>query len=194
LFASLLVSVACPLRVAAQLALLAGVAAYDTVDKLLGSAEHPELLLKWPNDVLLGGEKIAGMLLENGARSTSNRTVVIIGTGINLAHHPERLETPATSLASHGVNVVPQAALQTLAAITDQWLTRWDAGASFGAIRKAWLDRAGPTGRPLRVRIKDEQEAEGLFAGLDSAGALRLLMSDGAERRVAAGDVFFGTP
>ena len=84
-------------------------------------------------------------------------------------------------------------ALEALAELTDYWLGRWDNGAMFGVIRRAWLDRAGPTGRPLRVRIKDEPETEGVFAGIDSEGALRLLMSDGAERRVAAGDVFFGT-
>jgi BirA family biotin operon repressor/biotin-[acetyl-CoA-carboxylase] ligase len=74
--------------------------------------------------------------------------------------------------------------------MTDAWLTRWSEGTSFHAVRRAWLDRAGPTGRPLRVRLHGE-EAEGTFAGLDSAGALRLLLSNGAERRVAAGDVFF---
>jgi BirA family transcriptional regulator, biotin operon repressor / biotin---[acetyl-CoA-carboxylase] ligase len=63
---------------------------------------------------------------------------------------------------------------------------------AFQTVRRAWLDRAGPTGRPLRVRLPGE-EAEGTYAGLDSGGALRLLMSDGAERRIAAGDVFFAT-
>jgi BirA family biotin operon repressor/biotin-[acetyl-CoA-carboxylase] ligase len=67
---------------------------------------------------------------------------------------------------------------------------RWGEGVSFQAVRRAWLDRAGPTGRPLRVRLTGE-EAEGTFAGLDSGGALRLMMSDGAERRISAGDVFF---
>ena len=93
-------------------------------------------------------------------------------------------------MASH---VAPTKSLGVLAELTDYWLGRWDNGAMFGLIRRAWLDRAGPTGRPLRIRIKDEPETEGVFAGLDSEGALRLLMSDGAERRVTAGDVF-GTP
>src|SRR4029079_3921721 len=79
LFASLLIGVACPLRTAGQLALLAGVAAYDTIDKLLGGEEHPELLLKWPNDVLLDGGKVAGMLLESTSKSAADRSVVIVG-------------------------------------------------------------------------------------------------------------------
>jgi len=193
LFASLLIGVVCPLRTASQLALVAGVVAYDTIDKLMGAASHPEILLKWPNDVMLEEAKVAGMLLESSERKVSNRTIVVIGTGINIAHHPEGLTMPATSLAVHNITVTTAEALEALAELTDYWLGRWDNGAMFGVIRRAWLDRAGPTGRPLRVRIKDEPETEGVFAGLDSEGALRLLMSDGAERRVAAGDVFFGT-
>lgn len=190
LFASLLISCACPLRTASQLALVAGVAAYDTAAKLLGNTET-ELLLKWPNDILLGGGKVAGMLLESAREPDRGSCVVVVGTGINLANHPDGLSQPATSLAAHGRDVTPAAALETLASFTDHWVTRWGEGFSFGAIRRAWLDRAGPTGRKLRVRLGNDEETEGLFAGLDAAGALRLLMSDGAERRVAAGDVFF---
>lgn len=190
LFASLLIGLSCSLRTAGQLALLAGVVAYDTIAELLPEEARSELLLKWPNDVLLQGGKIAGVLLESASDVTTNRSKVVIGTGLNLCSHPEGLEQLATSLSVHGGTATPAAAFETLAATTDSWLTRWGEGASFQAVRRAWLDRAGPTGRPLRVRLHDE-EAEGTFAGLDSGGALRLLMSDGAERRVAAGDVFF---
>jgi BirA family transcriptional regulator, biotin operon repressor / biotin---[acetyl-CoA-carboxylase] ligase len=190
LFASLLIGLTCPLRTASQLALLAGVVAYDTAAKLLPEEVHSELLLKWPNDVLLKGSKVAGMLLESASEPAPNRCKVVIGTGINLATIPPDLEQPATSLAAHGGAATPAAAFETLAAVTDAWLMRWDEGVSFQTVRRAWLDRAGPTGRPLRVRLHGE-EAEGTFAGLDSGGALRLLMSDGAERRIAAGDVFF---
>ena len=103
MFASLLIGVACPLRTASQLALVAGVVAYDTVDKLMGEASHPEILLKWPNDVMLEEAKVAGMLLESAERKVSNGTMVVIGTGINIVRHPEGLTVPATSLAAHGV-------------------------------------------------------------------------------------------
>jgi BirA family transcriptional regulator, biotin operon repressor / biotin---[acetyl-CoA-carboxylase] ligase len=191
LFASLLICLSCPLRTAGQLALLAGVVAYDTAAKLLPEEICSELLLKWPNDVLLKGGKVAGMLLESASEPAPNRCKVVIGTGLNLASYPPDLEQPATSLAAHGGGAMPATAFETLATVTDAWLTRWGEGVSFQAVRRAWLDRAGPTGRPLRVRLHGEQEAEGTFAGLDSAGALRLLMSDGAERRIAAGDVLF---
>ncbi len=194
LFASLLVGLGCPLRTAGQLALLAGVVAYDTAAKLLPTKVSSELLLKWPNDVLLKGGKVAGMLLESVAEAAPNRCRVVIGTGINLASCPPDLEQPATSLAAHGATATPAAAFEALAAVTDAWLTRWGEGVAFQTVRRAWLDRAGPTGRPLRVRLHGEQDAEGTFAGLDSGGALRLLMSDGAERRISAGDVFFANP
>jgi BirA family biotin operon repressor/biotin-[acetyl-CoA-carboxylase] ligase len=149
-------------------------------------------LLKWPNDVLLKGGKVAGMLLESASEPAPNRCKLVIGTGINLASYPPDLEQPATSLAEHRGVATPAAAFETLAAVTDAWLTRWGEGVAFQTVRRAWLDRAGPAGRHLRVRLQGE-EAEGTFAGLDSGGALRLLMSDGAERRIAAGDVFFAT-
>lgn len=192
LFASLLIGLGCSLRTAGQLALLAGVVAYDTAAKLLPNEAHSELLLKWPNDVLLKGGKLAGTLLEGASEAAPNRCKIVIGTGFNLATFPPDLEQPATSLAAHGGSATPAAAFETLAAVTDAWLSRWAEGVAFQTVRRAWLDRAGPTGRPLRVRLPG-QEAEGTYAGLDSGGALRLLMSDGAERRIAAGDVFFAT-
>jgi BirA family biotin operon repressor/biotin-[acetyl-CoA-carboxylase] ligase len=192
LFASLLIGLNCPIATASQLALLAGVVAYDAIAKLLPDAS--DLLLKWPNDVLLKEKKVAGMLLESAAEKRPGRCKVVIGTGINLASHPDDLPQPATDLAAYGVSVTPQAALETLAGVTEAWLNRWGEGVSFPTVRRAWLDRAGPTGRPLRVRLKEDDEAEGIFAGLDAAGALRLGTSDGGERRIAAGDVFFAKP
>ena len=105
LFASLLLGLNCPLATASQLALLAGVAAYDAIAKLLPDAGGSDLLLKWPNDVLIKGDKAAGMLLESATEKTPNRCKVVIGTGINLASHPTDLPQPATDLAAHGATV-----------------------------------------------------------------------------------------
>ncbi len=190
LFASLLVRVNCSLRVAGQLALLAGIISFDTIAKLIAYEGRSEILLKWPNDILLAGEKVAGMLLENVGSANVSRSIVVIGTGINLANHPENLPQPAVSLGTYGMIVTPADALETLAATTHEWLGRWGEGSCFPTIRRAWLDRAGPTGRPLTVRV-GSQEAEGVYGGLDADGALRLLMPDGGEYRVTAGDVFF---
>ncbi|MNC94180.1 Bifunctional ligase/repressor BirA [compost metagenome] len=88
------------------------------------------------------------------------------------------------------MTVTPDDALEVLAATTHEWLARWAEGARFPSIRRAWLDRAGPTGRPLQVKLNGE-ETEGVYAGLDADGALRLLTPDGGEHRISAGDVFF---
>lgn len=190
LFASLLIGVNCPIRTAGQLALVAGIITFDTIAKLIAYEGRSEILLKWPNDVLLAGEKVAGMLLENVGGAAENQSTVVIGTGINLASHPENLPLPAVSLAAYGMTVSPANALEVLAATTHDWLTRWGEGYGFPTIRRAWLDRAGPTGRALRVKISGE-DTDGVYGGLDADGALRLLTPDGAEYRVAAGDVFF---
>jgi BirA family biotin operon repressor/biotin-[acetyl-CoA-carboxylase] ligase len=189
LFASLLIRVNVPLQVASQLALVAGLAAYDTVAKLISYEGRSELLLKWPNDILLAGEKVAGMLLENVGSASGDRSVVVMGTGINLGSYPENLEQPAVSLAAYGMTIVPADALESLAKNTHDWLARWNEGYGFPTVRRAWLDRGGPTGRPLTVRLNGE-EIEGTYAGLDTDGALRLKTATG-ERKVTAGDVFF---
>jgi BirA family biotin operon repressor/biotin-[acetyl-CoA-carboxylase] ligase len=190
LFASLLIGVNAPPRIAGQVALLAGIIAYDTIAKLIAYEGRSELLLKWPNDILLSGEKLAGVLLENVGSPIENRSIVVIGTGINLASHPEDLPQPAISLAAYGMEVSPAEALEVLAATTHDWLARWGEGSCFPTIRRAWLDRAGPAGRPLLVKVHGE-ETEGVYGGLDADGALRLLTPDGGEYRIAAGDVFF---
>lgn len=191
LFASLLIRLNCPIQTASQLALVAGVITYETVAKLIAYEGRSELLLKWPNDVLLAEEKVAGMLLENVGSPNNKGSVVVIGTGINLANYPENLPHPAISLDAYGLTVTPAQALQVLAATTHEWLQRWGEGATFPTIRRAWLDRAGPLGRPLVVRVNGV-ETEGTYAGLDSEGALRLRTADG-EQRITAGDVFFAS-
>jgi len=189
LFARLLIGVNAPQRIAGQIALLAGVIVYDTIAKLIAYEGRSELLLKWPNDILLAGEKLAGVLLENVGSTVENRSVVVIGTGINLASHPEDLPQPAISLGAYDIMVTPGDALEVLAATTHEWLARWGEGSCFPTIRRAWLDRAGPAGRPLRVKVEGE-ETEGVYGGLDADGALRLMTPEG-EYRIAAGDVFF---
>ena len=191
LFASLLIRLNCPLPVASQLALVAGIVTYETVAKLIAYEGRSALLLKWPNDVLLSEEKVAGMLLENVGNPSRPGTTVVIGTGINLAAYPGNLPQPAISLDAYGLTVTPAQALQVLAATTHEWLQRWAEGATFPSIRRAWLDRAGPLGRPLLARINGE-EIEGAYAGLDSEGALRLKTAAG-EKHITAGDVFFAS-
>ncbi|MFD0987266.1 biotin--[acetyl-CoA-carboxylase] ligase [Methyloligella solikamskensis] len=194
LFASLLISPRCPLATAVQLGLVAGVAAHQAIATLMGDANRSELLknltLKWPNDVFLDGEKLAGILVESAASTEDDRSTVVIGTGVNLAHHPQTLPKPATSLAAHGVKATPADALRALSETTDRWLKKWSDGAGFQEIRQAWMERANRIGDQVSVQLPNER-LEGTFEGIDASGALRLKTADGVERRVTAGDVFF---
>ena len=95
------------------------------------------LLLKWPNDLLLGGAKLSGILLDRVDDA------VIVGIGVNLAHHPDLPGRATTSLAAHGVSVDPAAFLDVLAEAFARWLERWR-GEGVAAVRARWLERAHP--------------------------------------------------
>lgn len=159
---------------APTLALLAAVALHEVVEIYVHGVE-----IKWPNDLVFGGAKLAGILLER------QDDAVIVGFGVNLAHQPEGLERPATSLAAlAGIAPQPGAFAEILAEAFERWLGRWRAQ-GIEPVRRAWLARAHPPGTALST-----PEGEGLFDGLDGNGALRLRLADGTIRTVHAGDVF----
>lgn len=161
----------------ATLALVAAVALEEAVS-LFGV--HP--MLKWPNDLLVGGAKLSGILLERVDDA------VIIGFGVNLAHHPVDLDRPATSIAAHAPAPDPQVFAETLAEVFARWLSRWRDG--IGPVRDRWLARAHPLDTALTARLADGTSMEGLFDGLDAQGALILRLADGTTRVIHAGDVF----
>ena len=135
----------------------------------------PDVRIKWPNDLLVEGAKVAGILLER------QDDAVIIGFGVNLATCPADLGRPATSL---GTPIAPDAFLDRLAGCLRDWLQRWRSE-GFASVRAAWLDAAHPVGTALA-----SQGGEGLFDGLDESGGLRLRLADGSIRVIHAGDVF----
>ena len=166
---------------AASLALVAAVALYEAVEAIVPGAEG--LTLKWPNDLLLGGDKLAGILLER------HEDVVVIGIGANLASHPELSDRPTTSLAAHGISCPPDLLLRDLAEGFDAWLGRWRSS-GLAPVRKTWLAYGHGKGAALSVHDPAGALIEGTFAGLALDGALRLRLADGAERVIHAGDVF----
>jgi BirA family biotin operon repressor/biotin-[acetyl-CoA-carboxylase] ligase len=156
------------------------IAADALAGTLAGRLPHgPPVAVKWPNDVLLDGRKLAGLLLEVAAPA------LIIGFGLNLRFAPADLPE-TTTLAEHGVHV---AAPEVLAA----WLARWrEAVAELAAgdresWRARWLDRAAGLHRPVRVKLAD-RVLEGVHRGVDAQGALRVETPAGIET-VFAGDV-----
>jgi BirA family biotin operon repressor/biotin-[acetyl-CoA-carboxylase] ligase len=164
----------------AQLSFAAALAVSDMARDF---APDADIAVKWPNDVLADGEKLAGILLE------SESDWLAIGIGVNLAVHPSDTEFPATSLAALGVPApAPEAALGVVATRFAHWYDLWMMN-GFEPLRDAWLARAGGLGGPIRARLPHE-ERSGLFVGLDSNGAL-LLNEQGQIRAITAGEVFF---
>lgn len=192
LYASLLLRPRCSLDAAVGLSLAAGVAVYDAVQALAdGRIARERLALKWPNDLLLDGGKLGGVLLESAKSSVQGTCIVVIGTGVNLVRHPDDAIRPATDLAAHGLSVSSSTAFAALARATDDWLGVWREGRGFSEIRRAWLERAQGVGGEIAVRLGTEF-IRGIFRGVDEDGALLLGVGEGGERRITAGDVFFG--
>jgi BirA family biotin operon repressor/biotin-[acetyl-CoA-carboxylase] ligase len=135
-------------------------------------------MLKWPNDLLLDGEKLAGILLER----SGNR--VVVGFGINLGSAPSLPDRTAASLDDA---VTPHGFAPLLAASFARALDLWRSGEP-GALAEAWLKRAHPVGAPLTVHIGPGERISGQFDGLEPDGALRLRTDDGIQI-VRAGDV-----
>jgi BirA family transcriptional regulator, biotin operon repressor / biotin---[acetyl-CoA-carboxylase] ligase len=193
LYVSLLLRPLCSPERAAQLGFAAALAVSDALASLVPGLAG--LALKWPNDVLLGGRKIAGILLESEiAADTASGSgdqrpaFLVIGAGVNLAAAPAAAEFPATSLSAEGYSPPePRALLEAYARSFESWERRWRKK-GFAPLRTAWLARAAGLGRAIRVRL-DNRDLHGRFADLDHGGTLVLETADGPTL-ISAGDVF----
>ena len=175
-----------PLREAAQLSFVTAVALYDA----LGNISEPghQIHLKWPNDVLLQEKKVAGILLESEAGGAEFPEWVIVGLGVNVAHFPDDAAYPATSLSAEHWTVTVEDTLVAFARSFQRWANIW-VEEGFDKVRRTWLNRAIGKGKAIEVRLENET-LTGNFKDLDDDGAL-ILEDDGAERRIAAGVVYF---
>ncbi|OJV09849.1 MULTISPECIES: biotin--[acetyl-CoA-carboxylase] ligase [unclassified Bosea (in: a-proteobacteria)] len=189
LYASLLLTDPCEPALAPQLGFVAGLALHDAAAGLLGPAASG-LRLKWPNDLLLGGAKTSGLLLEGESRG--GRLNVILGCGVNIASCPSDTPYPATYLKA----VAPEASVEALlGALSDAWARRfavWSQPGGFGPTRAAWLERAAFLGETITIRLPEGPLA-GIFIGLDPIGRLEL-ETEAGRRLIDAGDLFFGRP
>lgn len=173
---------------AAQVSFVAALAVADLVGRYV-----PESLvrLKWPNDVLVGGGKVSGVLIESGPREGGGLWLAL-GVGVNLAHAPGGTERPATCVAAHlrADRTSPPEPEEAVAVLADAFAHRtalWNSQ-GFPAVVSAWTARADLGGR-VTARLPSET-LEGVAEALEPDGALRLRLDDGALRRVTAGDVF----
>jgi len=163
-----------------SLALVAGLAVHTAVSALLPLPLRAEI--KWPNDVLVGRAKLAGILLESAGRG------VVVGVGVNLAQAPDVPGRETLSLAQFGPapdrDTFAHALVGAFAAELAQWRS-----AGLPALIARWTAAAHPAGTPLLVGEPGEEPLAGRFTGLDAGGALILALPDGTKRTIQAGEV-----
>jgi BirA family biotin operon repressor/biotin-[acetyl-CoA-carboxylase] ligase len=183
--------------VAATLGFAAGLALESALRRLSVEAvlrapasDDLKFSLKWPNDVLAGRQKLAGILLE--AEAVDRGLAIVVGIGTNVVAAPGGMPTPATSLRTLGVDVDAET---LFAALSDEWAEFrgiWDNGRGFAEIRRLWLERAAGLGEAVAIK-SGTAAIEGTFDTIDEQGCMIIRTSTGALVQVTAGDVYFGS-
>lgn len=173
-----------PAEILPQLSFVAALGVADAIGRF---APKADLALKWPNDILAGGGKIAGILLELVARAATP-PLIALGVGVNIVSAPAGLDYPTARLIDfvEAVPPHPRAFVETMDETFAAWRRQWERE-GFAGVRSEWLRRAAGVGRPVRVQLPGEV-VEGAFADLDLAGAL-ILDCGGERRTIAAGAI-----
>ncbi|SCA55002.1 Biotin--(acetyl-CoA-carboxylase) ligase [Candidatus Terasakiella magnetica] len=189
LFCSILQKPNVILAEASKASFVSALAIYDAISEAVEGFDC-DVTCKWPNDVLVDGYKVSGILLESQVIPQSNELDwLIVGIGINLAHAPAETPYPCGYINAYREKAItPPEMLEILLKHFQLWFERWES-LGFTAIRNAWLDRAKGVGEEITVNLSDEQ-LRGTFETLDAEGALVLRTKDG-QRLITAGDVFF---
>jgi len=178
-----------PEQPAATIATLSFVTVIALGDVLCDLLPQRAVQHKWPNDLLVDGRKISGILLESAGGAPQEAPALVIGLGVNIVSHPDQALYPVTDMVEQG------AAPMSAADLLDRFLLRfahhyavWQEG-GFTAVLPAWRQRAVGIGADIVVRLATET-LTGRFVDLDSDGTLLLALPDGAMKRIAAGDIF----
>jgi BirA family biotin operon repressor/biotin-[acetyl-CoA-carboxylase] ligase len=186
LYATLLLLDPAPADCAPQLSFVTALAVHDAILEC-APVLREALKLKWPNDLLCNGAKVAGILIE-GER-VGQTLGVAIGIGVNCRHHPQHTPYSATDLAAAGAGVSAEDLFTALSARMLERLGQWHRGAGFARIRADWLARGAGIGGDMRVRLAG-RELLGRGEALDEQGRLVLRLADGSVEAIAAGEVF----
>jgi BirA family biotin operon repressor/biotin-[acetyl-CoA-carboxylase] ligase len=202
LAATLVLSGLRDLKTAATLGFVAGLALADALDAVVpgraiaigldgaDAGKGRRFELKWPNDVLAGGAKLAGILLESTVLA-DGRYAVAVGIGVNVVAHPADVPYPATSLTALGADCDAET---LFLALSDAWMDNWrcwNEGRGMSAVRSRWLARAAGLGSEVAVRIGGEV-LRGTFETLDEDCRFVVRDRQGRVHEIAAGDVHFG--
>ena len=160
------------------------------IDGADGADGRSRIALKWPNDVLADGAKLAGILLE-ATRTAQGYQAIVVGIGVNVVAAPEGLPYPATSLNALGIE---RTAEDVFEALSDAWVDAfalWNDGNGVSAVLERWRGSAAGIGAPVAIS-QDGVVRRGIFETIDSSGRLIIRDDDGARHPITAGDVHFG--
>ncbi len=152
-------------------------------------APNSDIALKWPNDLLLNGRKISGILLENHMLP-GREQAIIIGIGVNCQSSPQGTPYAATSLSQEGISAQPHEVFKLLAGEIDKWIGIWDGGDNFSQLRSHWLEHAQGLGHEILVKTPNI-ELRGIFEDLDENGLLILKTPEGERHKISTADIFF---
>lgn len=176
-------------RVLSQLSFVVALAVGDAVSGLF--TDKQDIQFKWPNDVLIGGKKVGGLLLESSlAQGKDQVDWLIVGVGVNITSFPSNVDFPATSIEAEdgkvvAPNVLSQAVLDSFARLYAIWKTE-----GFAPIRTAWLEKASHIGESITVTTVTDSFV-GVFEDITPQGELVITLADGKKRCISAGEVFF---
>jgi len=186
LFATRIYHANCPRARAPELSFVAALAAHDAVALAVTTA--PDVRCKWPNDVLVNGAKVAGILLETEGGGPTAEWIAI-GIGVNVTSAPDNVMYPATCIANEDGQTASEDVLRLLNERISYWLGKWSKS-GFRPIREAWKKVAANLGETVTLRTGNA-DVTGRFLDVDEHGALILEMESGETRTMTTGDVAF---
>jgi BirA family biotin operon repressor/biotin-[acetyl-CoA-carboxylase] ligase len=165
------------------MALVTGVALAQALEPYV-----PGVLLKWPNDVLVDGRKLAGILLETEIGASGLVDWLALGVGVNIASAPPDIGISLSGKTGRAMDPasIREEFLERLAVCYTLWQAE-----GLGPLRSLWLGKAHPPGTPLKIKL-GAGGLDGYFEGLDAAGNLLLKQESGETRVIASGEVHFG--
>ena len=177
----------CRAEQVSQLSLVAGIAVHEAVSSVLNEpGDRERLCLKWPNDLLLDGVKLAGILVE--ATAIGDVLLAVIGIGVNMAHAPEIPGRRTAALAPVARVASAKDFARLVAGALETALTSWDEGRGFAVIRQDWLSRTMAIDTPMTISTAQAVVA-GRFQGLGEDGGLLMRDQNGVVRKYCYGDV-----
>lgn len=174
-----------------DISFVTALAVYDSISEISRTcASKVDLIIKWPNDILINGAKISGILLES--IKSNAKHYLIIGIGVNIALSPNLSDKKTISCADLNIkNISPSLMLDIIMKHFSYYYNLWqDKG--FTPVRQLWLERSCKRGEVITVS-DGRNRISGLFQDIDENGAIVLKLASGEHCKLSTGDVFFGT-